>query len=118
MEEASACQPYVKFFVSESLQDVAGGKHTPVTSPGALSTSVWLVMLVVCVCGTRRFVRAYVHRQLLCSRELLKIDAFCIVDAGKLFFCSYGTLMFQSVRILDVELLHADNDVLIPLYLL
>jgi len=50
MEEASACQPYVKFFVSESLQDVAGGKHTPVTSPGALSTSVWLVMLVVCVC--------------------------------------------------------------------
>ena len=69
MEEASACQPYVKFFVSESLQDVAGGKHTPVTSPGALSTSVWLVMLVVCVC-------VCVEHGALCERTCT--DSFCV----------------------------------------
>jgi hypothetical protein len=89
VEEASACQPFVKFFVGESLQDVAGGKHTPVTSTDALSTYVclsgWLCCLCVCV-----------EHGALCERtctdsfwvygNFIKVAAFCIVEAAKLFY--------------------------------
>jgi hypothetical protein len=93
--------------VSESLQDVAGGKYTPVTSTGALSTSVCVgtgCASCVCVC---------VEHGALCERACT--DSFCVDGNFKsssilhrrcmeTFLCSYRRLMFQSVRILGVKI--------------
>ena len=77
--------------MSESLQDVAGGKHTPVTSTGALYTSVCLAGCIgtgcaSCVCVWNTALCASVRAQTASMlTEILKVAAFCIVNASKLF---------------------------------
>lgn len=59
-------------------------------------------MLVVCVCVEHGDLCEHAQTAFVLTGTL-KVAAFCIVDAAKLFLCSYRTFMFQSVRILDVK---------------